>query len=47
MFRFPSELALFILSEHPERRDNAASEAFCAGQGTEVLSLTSRVVEVE
>ena len=41
------EKVLFMLNEHAELGDKTASEAFRAGQGTEVLALASRVAEVE
>ena len=41
------EQVLFMLNEHTELGDKTASEAFRAGQGTEVLALASRVAEVE
>ena len=41
------EQVLFMLNEHAELGDQTASEAFRAGQGTEVLALASRVAEVE
>ena len=41
------EQVLFMLNEHAELGDKTASEAFRAGQGTQVLALASRVAEVE
>lgn len=41
------EQVLFMLNEHAELGDKTASEAFRAGQGSEVLALASRVAEVE
>ena len=41
------EQVLFMLNEHAELGDKTASEAFRAGQGTQVLALASRAAEVE
>ena len=41
------EQVLFMLNEHAELGEKTASEAFRAGQGTEVLTLASREAEVE
>lgn len=41
------EQVLFMLNEHAELADKTVSEAFRAGQGSEVLALASRVAEVE
>lgn len=41
------ERVLFMLNEHAELGDKTASEAFRAGQGTQVLALASRAAEVE
>ena len=41
------EQVMFMLNEHTELGDKTASEAFRAGQGTQVLALASRVAEVE
>ncbi len=41
------EQVLFMLNEHAELGEKTASEAFRAGQGTEVLTLARREAEVE
>ena len=41
------EQVMFMLNEHAELGDKTASEAFRAGQGTQVLALASRAAEVE
>lgn len=41
------EQVLFMLNEHAKLGEKTASEAFRAGQGTEVLTLASREAEVE
>ncbi len=41
------EQVLFMLNEHAELGDKTASEAFRAGQGTQVLALASQAAEAE
>lgn len=41
------EQVMFMLNEHTELGDKTASEAFRAGQGTQLLALASRAAEVE